>query len=194
MSPDRNAQMYDPVEDAYRVDPEAFKTAGRSDGNGADDDAAPGISAVIGDVTKHLREAADYGTYFLSAKVDGVKTSLRNVALYAALGLVGAIVGVSVLVTAAVMLLSGLAGILGTMFGGRYNLSSFLVGLLVLAGVVVGALVFFKKFTAASRQRTVEKYESRKHQQRAQYGHDVDERSAAATAAAQAAGKPVARA
>lgn len=172
MSPDRNAQMYDPVEDAYRVDPDAAAKA-RADGNGSG-------AASFKDVMRDVGELKEYATYLVSAKLDGIKVSLRNLALYAALGILGAVAGVAILATSAVLLLSGLSGMLGTLFGGRYNLSAFLVGLLVLGGILGGTWLMLGKITKASRQRTVEKYESRKHEQRANYGHDVAERSATA--------------
>ena len=54
------------------------------------------------------------------------------------------------------------------------------VGVVILGVMGIGTRLFMKKFTAASRERTVKKYESRQQQQRVQYGHDVHERAEAA--------------
>src|SRR4051794_37307358 len=40
-----------------------------------------------------LGELKEYGSYFLAAKADGFKQSIRNVGLYAAVGVLGLIVG-----------------------------------------------------------------------------------------------------
>ncbi|MGB7160594.1 MAG: hypothetical protein WBD40_21190, partial [Tepidisphaeraceae bacterium] len=130
------------------------------------------------DVSAHLAEMKEYAAYYVAAKADAMKASVRSLGLYAALGVVGLIAGGAIIVTSAVLLLSGLAGAIGAVFDPDLPWGGHLVvGALVLGGMGTGAMLFMKKFTAASRERTVKKYESRKQQQRVQHGHDVRERA-----------------
>jgi hypothetical protein len=127
---------------------------------------------------QHFGELKEYASYYIAAKADGFKASFRNMGLYAALGVVGLLAGGAIIVTAAVQLLTGLAGAIGAIFEpDRPWIGNIVVGFLILAGIGVGTMLFLKKFTAASRERTVKKYESRHQQQRVQFGHDVHERA-----------------
>jgi hypothetical protein len=129
-------------------------------------------------VGTHFNELKEYASYYIAAKADGVRASFRNLGLYAALGVVGLLAGGAIVVTSAVLLLTGLAGAIGAIFEpDKPWVGDIAIGLLILAGIGVGTMLFMKKFTAASRERTVKKYESRTQQQRVQYGHDVHERA-----------------
>jgi len=156
------------------------KTGGRLDDAWEADpsiaDRAPADAfKQVGDAFGELKE---YASYYVAAKADGIKASVRNLGLYAALGIVGLLAGGAIIVTAAVQLLTGLAGAIGAIFEpDRPWVGNIVVGLLILGGIGVGTMLFMKKFTAASRERTVKKYESRQQQQRVQYGHDVHERA-----------------
>jgi hypothetical protein len=129
-------------------------------------------------ISSQIAELKEYVTYFISAKVDGIKASVRNVGLYAGLALVGAIVGAGLLVTAAALLLIGLAGAIGAIFDPDLRwLGDLVVGVVVLGGTVGGALWFIKRMKRTSKQQTIHKYQSRQDQQRMQYGHDVSGRA-----------------
>ena len=144
-------------------------------GNGAD-----GASPAEGlkDAAARLAELKEYATYFVGAKVDGLKLTLRNIALYAVLGIVGGIVGIGLLITAAALLLTGLAGAIGAIFNpDRPWVGGIVVGLLVLVGTFGGVIYLMKSLTGSSRKRTIEKYENRKRDERHLYGHDVAERA-----------------
>jgi hypothetical protein len=132
---------------------------------------------------RDLGELKEYAAYYVAAKLDGFKASFRNLGLYAVLGIVGLMAGGATVVTATVLLLTGIAGAISAIFRSDYTppdrtwIGEITVGLLVLGGIGIGTMLFMKKFTAASRERTVKKYESRQQQQRVQYGHDVHERA-----------------
>ncbi|HEV2295812.1 MAG TPA: DUF308 domain-containing protein [Tepidisphaeraceae bacterium] len=138
------------------------------------------------DLGSHLGELKAYATYYLSAKADGIRVSVRNLGLYAVLGVVGLTAGGAAVVTATVLLLTGIAGAISAIFRSDFTppdrtwIGEITVGILILGGVAIGAILFMKKLTAASRERTVKKYESRQQQQRIKYGHDVHERAESA--------------
>lgn len=141
--------------------------------NGHED--APG--EAFSRAARNFAELKDYVGYFLAAKMDGIRLSVRNLGLYAVLGTLGLIAGGAIVVTSAVLLLTGLAGAIGAIFDpDKPWVGEILVGLLVLGGLAGGTVLMMKKLTKASRERTVKKYESRQRQQRVEYGHDVAER------------------
>ena len=159
---------------------EAFGTgrdpaAAESNGDGA---SAPPADAFR-HATERLAELKEYGALYVAAKLDGLKLTLRNVLIYAALGLLAAIAGTAILVTAAVYVLSGLAGAIGEIFPNEYEwwVGRLIVGLLVLGGTFGGVIFVMKSMTGTSRKRTIRKYEQRKRDERNQFGHDVQERA-----------------
>jgi hypothetical protein len=138
-------------------------------------------------ITHDLDELKEYAGYYVGAKVDGIKQSIRNIGLYAALGVLGAIVGGAIVATAAGLLVVGLAEALGNLFGGRYWLGDLVTGILILGLVGGGAYFMMNKLTGAWRTQTLKKYEQRKQDQRQRFDHDVTSRAREAAAAAAAA-------
>jgi len=182
-----------------RLDPtiNAGYAAGAGPGAAYDDPAVAGASPHDGnghrgspaDALKELGERFGelkaYASYYLTAKADGFKVSLRNLGLYAALGVVGLIAGGAILVTAAVLLLTGLAGAIGAIFDpDKVWVGNLLVGLLVLGGTGLATWLLLKKLTSSLRERTVRKYEQLQRQQRDEFGHNVHERAVRAHEAA----------
>lgn len=156
---------------------QAYDT-GRDAGNGRDAGDSPESPGEAWKAAfSSLGEAKEYASYFVGAKWDAVKVSLRNLAVYAVLGLLGMAVGMAVLATAAVLLLLGLAAALGDLLWDKWWAGALIVSLLILGGLAVGVVVGMKWMTGSSRKRTVDKYERRQREQRHLYGHDVRERA-----------------
>ena len=159
--------------------PAAERPADRSNGHsaGANGDSHP-IDAFKSAFSL-WGEFLDYLAYWFSAKVDGVKVTLRNVGVYAGLGVIGLFVAAGLAVTAAVLLLVGIAhGIdkaMPTWAEGWFG--ELIVAILVLGGIAGGAFWFMGKLTNGSRDQTIDKYEAKRRQQRVDYGHDVNERA-----------------
>ena len=148
--------------------------AGSSSSNGAGHHPADAFR----DVGARLGELKEFASYYVAAKLDSYKVSIRNLGVYAALGIVGLIAGGTIISTAAVLLLVGLAWGLGKLLGGQLWLGALIVGLLVLGGVAAGIILFMKKLTNSSRKALVEKYENRQRDQRIFFGEDVRGRRA----------------
>ena len=129
------------------------------------------VPALIG-------ELKSYALHFASAKIDGLKVTGRKIAIYAALGVVGLLVGAGVLVTAVAMLVVGIAHAIGALLGDRPWLGEIIISSLILGTVVLVVYLALSKFFKASRVKTEQKYEGKRIQQRVQHGRDVTERAA----------------
>jgi hypothetical protein len=149
-------------------------------GNGYDD-AMNGSSPAdaVKEAAAKLGEVKEYAGVLIAAKLDALKLSLRNVALYAVLGIVGGMVAIGMLITAGVLLMTGLAGLIGEIFPEKWEDwgGPLVLGLLIVGVAVGGVLFAMKSITGSSRKRTIEKYENRKRDERFAYGHDVAERA-----------------
>lgn len=132
---------------------------------------------ALKDLMRQVAELRSHIGYFLSAKRDGIIVSLRNAGVYAALGLVGLIVVAGMLVTAVVLLLAGLAGAISAMFDAPAWVGQLIIGALVLAGMGGGVWFGLSWMTGKWRKRTVNKYERKRSDQRAEFGHDVHDRA-----------------
>jgi len=73
----------------------------------ADDDPTP--ASAFSEVSERIGEVRDYAAYYVKARVDKLKVSLRNILVMAALGVVGLIAGGALVVTAVVLLCTGIA-------------------------------------------------------------------------------------
>jgi len=159
--------------------PEAFAagSAKSPNGNGAHHDDKPNpAAAAFASLKSSVEELKEYASYYLAAKSDGFKQSIKNMVLYAALGVIGLIVGATVLVTAAVLLVLGIGHGLATLFNSLW-LGELVAGLLVLGGIGVTAWLMIKKITNNWKSELKKKYEDRKAAQKARFGRDVAERA-----------------
>jgi hypothetical protein len=144
--------------------------------------AAEAFHRIKGDID----ELKAYAGHYIAARIDGIKRTVRNIGLYAALGVLGLIAGGAIVATAAGLLIVGLAELLTWLFGGRAWLGDIVTGLLVLGVIGAGAWWMMNKLTNTWRSQTVKKYEQRKQSQRERFGHDVPGRAAEAAANAAA--------
>jgi len=139
------------------------------------DDQKPG--EAFKSVVNRFSELAEYISYYISAKTDGMKLTLRNVAIFAALGVVGLIAGGALVATAVVLLCVGLAHALGSLFGHIGWLGDIVAGIVLLALVAGGMFFGLRMISKGSRTATVKKYAARQQQQRAKFGQDVRQRA-----------------
>jgi len=128
-------------------------------------------------IMARLAELREYISHYASVTRDQFKLSLRNLLLYAMLGLLAAIAGTAMLVTASVLLLQGCVHGLEVLLGGRLWAAQLIVGVIVLAAAGVAAWRFAVSFTESTRKSLVQKYDERRQTQRNRFGHDVQERA-----------------
>jgi len=148
-------------------------------GDGTTPPPAGSAGEALRGVGEKLGEIGEYVGYFISAKLDGLKVTARNIGVYAVLGIVGLIALSTVVTTAVVMLLVGLAMAIGKAFDpDQYWVGALIVSVVVLGGLA-GAVIFgLKKLSNTSRSALVRKYEERQRQQRVRFGRDVRGREA----------------
>jgi hypothetical protein len=123
-----------------------------------------------------------YLTHFVSAKIDGFVLSARQLAIWVALGVVGLIAAVGLVVTAVVLVLIGAADGLGLLFGGRWWLGAIVVGGGTLVLLALGIFIGLRIWQSRWSQQKVQQYDERQIQQRATFGHSVADRATEETA------------
>ena len=79
----------------------------------------PSPAEALRRLQQQVGELQAYVTHFVSAKIDGLVLSARQLALWAALGVVGLTAAVGLVVTAVVLVLVGAADGFARLFGGR---------------------------------------------------------------------------
>lgn len=171
----RHGSTYTPDESAHGERyGEGFADAGGSKLDGATAGGASSESATR-NVSSLIAELKEYAGHFAAAKIDAVKASVRNVVMYAVLGVLGLCVGATIVVTACVLLLLGVANGIGAIFPPRLHfIGPLVVGLIVLGALAGGAMFMLKKFGASSKKQVIDKYEARQAAQRAHFGRDVE--------------------
>lgn len=145
----------------------------------AADSASPHESAAQAwrQVAVQLAQIRAYASHYLQARIDAVKLTVRQLVIWAALGLVGLIALSTVAVMMVVFLFQGIAGAFGALFDGKLWLGDLVtMGIFVLL-MVAGISWGMGAIRNAGRRRTVEKYESRQSQERINYGADIHQRA-----------------
>lgn len=157
-------------------DPAADASAAAAEAKAAFDEVRATAKSTVAKVADRLGEIRDYAGYYADTKVDAIKAKATTYAVYAALGIVGAVVGLAALATAGVLLVSGIAHALAALFNSVW-LGELVTGLGLLALLGVGAVVGLKVLTASTKRKLMAKYEKRHQDQRAKFGADVLQRS-----------------
>jgi membrane protein implicated in regulation of membrane protease activity len=152
------------------------------DTNGARASTAPGEQEpspqeALRRLLRQIEELRAYATHFVSAKVDAVMLSARQLLVWAVLGIVGLMALAGLVVTSVVLFLSGAAGGLGRLFGGRLWLGQLVVGVGFLVLLTLSILIGVRTWQRRSRQQKVQQYDERQLQQRAAFGHSVADRA-----------------
>ena len=160
---------------APHTNPTASPVGGRMGPDAVTDDQAP--TDALKDIGTRLSELGEYASYFLTAKVDGVKLTLRNLGIMAGLGVLGLFAAGGLVITLVVMLLRGIAYGLGDLMWDKWWLGELVTAVLFFAALGIGTMVALKKIGKSSRERTVKKYAARQQQERVKFGTDVRQRA-----------------
>lgn len=168
-------RSHDPTAPGVTAGSSSSSYGGRLGPDAVTDDQAP--PEALKDIGTRISEIGEYASYFITAKLDGIKLSLRNLGMMAVLGVVGLIAGAAFIVTLVVMLLRGIAYGLGDLLWDKVWLGELITSVLFLTLMVVGVMMRMKKLTNSSRERTAKKYAARQQHERIKYGTDVHQRA-----------------
>lgn len=143
------------------------------------DRAEPTPADALHDLQAQLGALQAYFGHFVSAKVDGVLLSIRQLGLWAVLGIVGLIALAGLVVTAIVLVLVGVATAVALLFNAQLWLGQVIVGGGILVLLTLGTIIGMRTWQRRSRQQKVQQYDERQLQQRLAYGHSAADRATA---------------
>src|SRR4051794_16556902 len=170
--PPQGSAQSDPFLEAAKA--RAGATAGSQSATAAEsapeDDPAKGPDAFA-EAMQRLGEVREYASYLAVAEIDKLKLKVRRIAVLAAAGIVAGILGLAILVSAAAILLQGIAGFIGELLGGRPWAGAIITGGGILALTALGAWLRLRAWQAATFKALQKRYEYRKQKQRGQFGH-----------------------
>ena len=126
-------------------------------------------------------ELQAYLTHIVSAKVDGFILSTRQLALWAALGVVGLTPAVGLVVTAVVLALVEAADGFAVLFGGRWWLGALVVGGETLVLLALGSSLACVSGTAGGTSRRCNSMTNASSSNRPPFGHSAADRATEAT-------------
>jgi len=137
---------------------------------------------LIEQLLRHVAELREFGSHFVQAKLDAAKASLKTAVMYAVVGLIGAVVVLTVLCTGAVLLTIGLGGALGALFHIPW-LGNLVAGLAVIALILGVTWVGVGAALKSSKAKIEALYATRAARQRSAFGQDVHDRAGRAAPA-----------
>ena len=179
MSTSPSTPQSDPAAAATSTQPppaSSSATTADDDVKAAFREAKESVKASAATLSERFGEIREYASYYFSTKTDALKSKLTWLAIYAALGIVGVIVGLAVVATAGVLLVRGIAHGLGAAFG-RPWLGELVTGLGLLLLLGLGIFIGLKVLTGTFKRKLMAKYEQRHKDQRERFGADVLQRA-----------------
>jgi hypothetical protein len=174
----------DSARPTYGKTPPDHRFAGDNSAPNAADDREQGEETKPDDLNllfKQFRELGEYLSYFVTAKTDSLKLSLRRIVLLVVMAALSFIAVGGLIVITAWLMLSGMAEGLGGLFGNRSWAGSLMTGLLLLASLGLGTYYTVSKRNNIARERTAQEYERRQARQRAEFGQNVADRATTTT-------------
>lgn len=124
-----------------------------------------------------LNELQAYLRQQWAARTDRVLLGVRRLAVLAMAGVVALLALAAWVVTAVVLLLTGLTGGLATLLHGRLWLAGIIVGGSAIGLVTLSVAVLYGAWQAVSKRRTRQKYEHKQREQQRQFGRSAHERA-----------------
>jgi Putative Actinobacterial Holin-X, holin superfamily III len=124
----------------------------------------------------HVAQAKEYVGHLASAELDRFKLKIRRALMWAAAGVVALMLGLSVLVPAAFLLLAGISTAIGNLLGHAW-IGDVIVGGGILALTALGVWLGLRIWQKSAFKALKARYEARKRRQRVEFGRSVDPQS-----------------
>lgn len=141
----------------------------------AEQEAPSPVDALL----KHFAELRAYALLYLETRKDQLQALLRRGMLLFVLGIVVLLAATSAVVTAMVLLMTGVARGLGVLLGGHFWAGEILVGAGMLAAIGAGLWLSARAAAHAARQRLADKYAQRRAELHARFRRDLSSRAKA---------------
>lgn len=137
---------------------------------------------AFADAAGYARQIKAYALYYLSARMDAAKLTVRRAVVYTIAGLVAAVAGVTLLVMAVVLLMLGLSDLINWALHFAYAgltpwVGPLVVGVGVLGSLILAAKVVIPRRFRAWQRQTQQEYAAKRQQQREHVEQDVHQRS-----------------
>jgi uncharacterized membrane protein len=128
-------------------------------------------------VSKQVREIVEYANFYVEARKDMLRATVRSLIWKAVAGIVAGLAGITVIIVAVVYLLSGIAHGLGRLLGDEFWLGELLTAVVIFLALMIAGWIAVRSMNRKARERTMKKYERRQQQQRERFGHSATERA-----------------
>ena len=138
-------------------------------------DGKPAGPDALAAVFKQLAEAIEYLAYLLAAEVDRVKLKIRRLVVMAILGAIAGVAGLAFVGCTVWLLLSGIAGGVGALFGDRFWLGGIVTSLVILVVGAGAAWIFLRRRKSAGMKSARQRYEKRQAAQKTRFGREVEQ-------------------
>jgi hypothetical protein len=150
-----------------------------ADGHAHDDGKDSGGTQPVGpdaldEALRHASEAREYFAHWLAAEADRLKLRLRHLAIWAIVAVAGLAILLAIVMTAAGLLLVGVAELIGSLLGQRLWLGAIITGggLLLIAALSVGIGLWSWNRSAFEAVR--HRFAARRRLQRAKFGRSIE--------------------
>jgi hypothetical protein len=163
-----------PVPPEFRNRAQPNKTAVEEpDGPSSQIDGAKSGPDALEEAMTRVAEAREYFAHLVAAEVDRFKLKVRRILLWTAAGVVALVLLLTVLVAAAFLLLSGIAGAIGNLLGHPW-IGDVIIGGGILLLAAGGVWFGLNRWQAAGFKVMKQRFEVRKQRQRVEFGRSVD--------------------
>lgn len=154
-----------------------------ADADAATADKTPNLQASMQQMQQTFKELFEYSRYYAELHWDQLKLSIVKYALLAFLAVFIAALMATLLIAGGIVLVIGFSYSLAEwLFDGNGAYGLLLGGALIVMPVITAMAVGVAVVQSRLRVQLGQKYETKKREQRARYGHDVEQRAAAAAA------------
>lgn len=137
-------------------------------------ESEPSLRHLTEELRTRALEFGAYAKYLVMLRVDRIKLTATRIVLYAVLGVAALIVCSAALTFGTVLLLLGLAGLIGQLVG-NFWLGATILGLLVLVVIGLSAWIGLRMFNKRTLAALQVKYNKIRQKQKVAFGRDIKE-------------------
>lgn len=159
----------------------SFAQDATSDDRAGREPQPPGGPDALAEALRHLAEAREYLVYLIAVQVDRLRLQFRRAASFAILAIAGLAILVAILMTAAGLLLWGLADLISRALGQATWVGALIVGGGVLVLGIFSLAMFLWAWHLSAYNALRRRYAKRRSRQRELFGRSVDRRDDSAS-------------